>query len=247
MTISTVKSCQSTFSTPPNNHNLPQYKLQWRQGQLLVRLCENSKQSFLPSLASHNELVSCLKHSPVKLVQIDARLGKLAIKSLINACEQAKKPVFLRQIGQKRQGRQIKLSWYMQLINRIVAFLLLMLLSPVLFALGIIQMYVYSPSAIFAEECYVGSRGRVFQALRFRTTAVNNDTCTTSLGHLLCKYQLDKLPQLLNILRGEMSLLKPCSLSLSDVVRISIEEEKEESHLTVLPWNDLESGFAAEA
>ncbi len=240
MTISTLKNCQSSFPTQPSNPQVPQYKLQWRQGQLLVRLTENSKQSFLPSLASQNELVRCLQHSPVRLVRIDATLGILALKSWINACEQAHKPVFLRQIGQKRQ---IKLSWYIQLINSIVALLLLMLLSPVLFALVIVQRYVYSPSAIFSREWCVGSQGRVFQALQFRTTEVNNDTCTTSFGHLLRKYGLDKLPQLLNILRGEMSLLGLRALSLSDVVSLGCQEQKNRSALS---WNDLNE-YVAEA
>ena len=229
MTISTGESCQSSSTTQQPNHHLPQYNLQWRQGQLLVRLSENSRQPFLPSLANQNELVRCLKHSPVRLVRIDATLGKSALKSWINACEQAKKPVFLRQtVGQKLQGRQIKLSWYVQLINWIVALLLLILLSPVLFALVIIQMYVYSPSEIFSGEWYVGSRGRVFQALRFRTTEVNNDTCTTLLGHLLCKYKLHKLPQLFNILKGQ-----PRAWNLSDFVGQSLEEGR---NLNALSW-----------
>jgi len=238
MTISTGEICQSSSTTQQPNHHLPQYNLQWRQGQLLVKLSENSRQPFLPSLASQNELVRCLKHSPVRLVRIDATLGKSALKSWINACEQAKKPVFLRQtVGQKLQGTQVKLSWYVQLINWIVALLLLILLSPVLFALVIIQMYVYSPSAIFSGEWYVGSRGRVFQALRFRTTEVNNDTCTTLLGHLLCKYKLDKLPQLIDILRGQ-----PRAWNLSDVVGRNLEEGR---NLNALSWMIYSNGQEA--
>lgn len=248
MTISTLKSCQIAFPHQQPGNHLSQCQLQWRQGQLLVKPSGNSQQLYLRSLDNQQELVQCLKNSPVRLVQIDAKLGHLALKSWFKACQQAKKPVFVRQtVDKERQAKQLKLNWYVQLIDLIVAFLLLILLSPVMLAIVILQMYVYSPKAIFSGECCIGSRGKLFQALRFRTKESNSDTCTTFLGYWLCKYRLDKLPQLLNILRGEMSLLKPGTVSLSDVVGVSIKEQEEETHLTSLPWNDLEGGFVAEA
>lgn len=246
MTSSTLENCQISSPTQqqPGNH-LSQCQLQWRQGQLLVKRSHNSQQLYLSSLDSQQKLVQCLKHSPVKLVRIDATLGHTALKLWFNACEQAKKPVFLRQsVEQQRDKGQIQLSWYIQLIDWIATFILLMLLSPVMLAVAILQVYVYSPTSIFSKEYCVGSRGKIFQALRFRTTEVNNDTRTTFLGHWLCKYQLDKLPQLLNILRRDMSLFASHSLMLSDVVVRSSEAER---HTKSLPCNHLVNGLIAES
>lgn len=220
-----------------------QCRLQWRQGQLLVRLSQDLKQPYLPLLENQQWLVRCLKHSPVRLVRIDATLGEAELKRWANACKQAKKPVFLKGTAAQKL-RQSKLRWGVKLIDWIAALLLLMVLSPVMLAIVLLQIYLSSPRAIFSREWRVGARGKLFQALRFRTTEIKNDSRTTLLGHWMCKYSLDKLPQLFNILGGEMSLLGPRSLDLSDAVRLSREERKP---LKVVPWNGLAGGFVAEA
>lgn len=245
MTTSTLKIQQKSFSTQQQSeHNSPQYKLQWRQGQLLVRRSETTKQLDLRSIDNQQELVKCLKHSPVKLVRLDATLGEATLKSWIKACEEANKPVFLWQTAaQKQQSKSIKLNGNVKMLDLTVSFLLLLLLSPVIFAVAVLQSYVYSPKAIFTKEWCVGSRGKLFQAFRFRTTEVNNDTCTTTLGYLLDKYKLDKLPQLINILRGEMSLFGHHPLKLADAVGQSFEEGKK---LNTLSWHNLTSDFVAE-
>jgi hypothetical protein len=224
-----------------SDNNSPQYKLHWRQGQLFVRR-EASEQLYMRSRESQQELVKCLKHSPVRLVRLDATLGNAALNSWVKACEEANKPVFLWQTVDEKQHKPIKLSRNVKMIDLIGSFLLLMLLSPVLFAVGVLQSYVYSPKSIFTREWCVGVQGRLFQTFRFRTTEVNNDTCTTVLGNWLCKYKLDQLPQLINILRGEMSLIEHCQLKLADAVGRSLEEE----NLNALSWHNLASGFVTE-
>jgi lipopolysaccharide/colanic/teichoic acid biosynthesis glycosyltransferase len=244
-----MKSCtariqQKSFPTPQSNNNSPEYKLQWRQGQLFVKRSEASLQLYMRSVESQQELVKCLKHSPVRLVRLDTTLGEAALKSWVKACEEAKKPVFLWQtVEQKQQRKPIKLSWNVKIIDLIVSFFLLILLSPVILTVAVLQSYVYSLKSIFTKEWCVGSRGKLFQALRFRTTEVNNDTCTTALGEWLCKYQLDKLPQLLNILRGEMSLFGSPTLNLSEAVELGSEEKR---HSSVLSWEKLTDGYVTE-
>lgn len=222
---------------------LPPCELQWRQGQLLVRLSQNLQQLYLPSLESQQWLVQCLKHSPVQMVCIDTNLGEAALKHWANACKQAKKPVFLRRtVAQKWQEKSSKFSWFIKLIDWIAAFLLLMVLSPIMLAVIVLQMYVYSPSSIFSREWRVGARGKLFQSLGFRTTDVDQDSRTTPLGHWISKYNMDKLPQLFNILRGEMSLLGQRPANLCDAVGITLGEQR---HLKSLPKNDLVVGLVA--
>jgi hypothetical protein len=243
MTSSTKAPLQSYFTCkqPRDNHS-PQYRLQWRQGQLLVRLAQDVKQpylpslSYLPSLENDQWLVSCLKQSPVELVCVDAALGEAELQRWADACEQANKPVFLRgaiakkmpkprQSGlSRRDKRLIALSWWVKrLIDWMAALLLLIVLSPVMLVV-VALMYVYSRGEIFSRRWHVGARGKLFRIFRFRTKAVTvDDPRTTPLGRWMCRYSLDELPRLFNVLRGEMSLLGPRPWSLHDVMRFSPE------------------------
>lgn len=227
MTSSIISAQQFDFTCQQqrDNHS-PQCRLQWRQGQLLVRLSQGDiKQPDLALLEDEPRLVQCLQHSPVQLVRIDPTLGEAVLKRWADACEQAKKPVFLwGSVAQTLKGKQSQLPWYlMRLIDAIAALVLLILLSPVMLAIGVL-MYLYSPEAIISLKWQVGTRGKLFRALKFRTTPVNNDSRTTLLGRWMYKYSLDELPQLINVLRGQTSLVGTRSLTLSEAVRLSLKE-----------------------
>jgi hypothetical protein len=227
MTSSTSTPLQSylTCKKPRDNHS-PQCLLQWRQGQLLVRRSQDVKQPYLPSMDNDPWLVSCLQHSRVQLVCVDAALGEAEVQRWADACEQANKPVFLRGAIAKKmpKPRPMDLScWAKCLIDWMVALLLLIVLSPVMLAV-VALMYVYSRGDIFSLTWHVGARGKLFRVFRFRTKAVTVDAPrTTPLASLICKYSLDELPRLFNVLRGEMSLLGPRPWSLHEVMRFSPE------------------------
>ena len=61
---------------------------------------------------------------------------------------------------------------------------------------------------VFSRHRRIGPNGRPFDYLKFRTVAIDSDEIprTTMLGGYLCYTQMDELPTLLNILKGEMSL-----------------------------------------
>jgi hypothetical protein len=71
----------------------------------------------------------------------------------------------------------------------------------------------------FFRQVRVGIAGRPFEILKFRTMKVNDDSATqwtvddddrvTAAGKVLRPSHLDELPQLINVLRGEMSLVGP--------------------------------------
>lgn len=95
----------------------------------------------------------------------------------------------------------------------------LILLLPVFF---IISVFVIADSKgpVFFKQNRVGMNGKDFKLYKFRTMFVNNndkvqitvgsrDSRITKRGYWLRKYKLDELPQLINILRGEMSFVGP--------------------------------------
>ncbi len=102
----------------------------------------------------------------------------------------------------------------------ILATILLMFSSP-LMALIAIGVKVSSPGPIFYRQNRVGWNGREFTMLKFRSMPVEAerdsgpvwasklDNRPTHFGSFLRKTSLDELPQLFNVLRGEMSLIGP--------------------------------------
>ncbi len=245
MTISEIPTIPtySPLAQKQPEHQSPRYTLKWRQGQLLVSLKQRDKQLYLPSLESEQWLVECLKHSPVRLVRIELKLGEATLKSWADACEQANKPVFLRlPAAYELPNKRCLRSWWLKrLIDWSAAALLLLVLSPVILGL-VCLMCVQLPQPIFYQQWCVGERGKLFRLLKFRTMVVSARTLNrqlagnqeslpkredaprlTTLGRWLHKYSLDELPQLLNVLRGEMSLVGPRPWNLQDAVRINLE------------------------
>jgi lipopolysaccharide/colanic/teichoic acid biosynthesis glycosyltransferase len=103
-----------------------------------------------------------------------------------------------------------------RLIDFFAAFLGLLLLWPVLFVVTIIGMFD-TGSPIFAQE-RVGRNKKPFKLIKFRTMSIETQSVAshlastvsiTKLGAFLRKSKLDELPQLLNVLKGEMSLVGP--------------------------------------
>lgn len=95
---------------------------------------------------------------------------------------------------------------------------LLLLGAPVLLWTAL-AVKISSPGPVFYRQERVGRGGRLFQIWKFRTMAVSasagpsvtaqDDPRITPLGRHLRSWKLDELPQLFNVLRGEMSLVGP--------------------------------------
>ena len=104
--------------------------------------------------------------------------------------------------------------------DRIVAFLsLVILFIPILIISFMVKLTSKGP--VFYKQTRVGMDQKTFEILKFRTMRVDaekengpqwakaNDSRCTSIGRWLRKKSVDELPQLINVLKGEMSLVGP--------------------------------------
>lgn len=93
------------------------------------------------------------------------------------------------------------------------------ILLPLFIAIAI-WIKIDSPGTIFFRQVRIGRFGREFKIYKFRTMiqgaeklgkqiTIANDRRVTSSGRFLRKYKLDELPQLFNVIKGEMSLVGP--------------------------------------
>ena len=116
------------------------------------------------------------------------------------------------------------------LADRLLALLLVILASPVLIAIALMIRYDSRGPALFTQN-RVGEGGRIFRMFKFRSMVVDAearlsdfakddegngilfkiraDPRITRVGTMLRRFSLDELPQLFNVLRGEMSLVGP--------------------------------------
>lgn len=130
------------------------------------------------------------------------------------------------------------------MVDYVGALLGLIALSPLFLAI-IIIMKRTDPGPIIHRRRVVGVGGKEFDAFKFRTMVVNadevlqellandpearaeyethyklkNDPRITRIGHFLRKTSIDELPQLVNVLRGEMSLVGPRMITPAEVQR----------------------------
>lgn len=106
-----------------------------------------------------------------------------------------------------------------RLLDGVAAGVGLLLLSPVFLIIAIL-IKLDSPGPVFYRAERVGEGGELFHLFKFRSMVaganragpgitVAGDNRITPVGRVLRNYKLDELPQLLNVLRGEMSLVGP--------------------------------------
>ncbi len=104
--------------------------------------------------------------------------------------------------------------------DRILAFIILCVISP-LFLMIAIAVKLSSRGPVFYRQKRVGWNGREFEMLKFRSMPVNteaasgpvwakqNENRATTIGNFLRKTSLDELPQFINVLFGDMSIVGP--------------------------------------
>ncbi len=127
-------------------------------------------------------------------------------------------------------------------VDWVGAFVGLLLLTPVILLIMLL-IHLDSPGPVLFHQLRRGYGGRLFRLLKFRTMSVDaeqrltdlegsnesaggvlfklrDDPRVTRVGRILRRYSLDELPQLINVLWGEMSLVGPRPLQLRDSDRL---------------------------
>jgi sugar transferase (PEP-CTERM system associated) len=111
------------------------------------------------------------------------------------------------------------LVWVKRMIDVVVSLITLVVCVP-LFALAALAIYIESGSPILFRQERTGLRGKTFRMLKFRSMrnnaeadgpqwASDGDRRITRVGKWLRKSRIDELPQAINVLRGEMSIVGP--------------------------------------
>lgn len=105
-----------------------------------------------------------------------------------------------------------------RIFDIIFSLIAIVALLPLWLVVGV-WIAVSSPGGVFFKQRRTGYRGREFDLLKFRSMYVNKnadseqatkgDPRITRVGQILRKSSLDELPQLLNVLKGDMSIIGP--------------------------------------
>src|SRR6266704_291488 len=118
----------------------------------------------------------------------------------------------------------------------ILSLLGLIVLAPV-FAAAAVAIRIESAGPMFYRGVRAGRYGKAFRIFKFRTmvegadkiggpSSSADDPRITRVGNFLRRYKLDELPQLLNVVKGEMSLVGPRPEVLQEVLLYTEEEKR---------------------
>lgn len=128
------------------------------------------------------------------------------------------------------------MTWYhphiKSVLDKIIAVLLLVLLFPLLVLISVLIIIFYSRSPFFIQN-RPGKDSKIFRLIKFRTMNeakdgngrfLSDDQRITPFGQWLRRTSLDEIPQLINVLKSEMSLIGPRPL-LEEYLSLYNEEQ----------------------
>jgi lipopolysaccharide/colanic/teichoic acid biosynthesis glycosyltransferase len=176
-----------------------------------------------------------------RVIHVATEVGEAKLKRLADIYQSSGKAVFLK-LPHADELPQINkaIAWNIKrVIDWLSALVILLILSPIMLVLASIIAGTSSGS-IFFHQWRVGENGKLFRIIKFRTMITDadklhhlvmtgqtglhkceDDPRITPVGRWMRKYSLDELPQLFNVLRGEMSLVGPRPWALYDALRIN--------------------------
>jgi exopolysaccharide biosynthesis polyprenyl glycosylphosphotransferase len=183
------------------------------------------------SRAGHEELLHCIRVCRNEGVAVDVVPRLFEFLDGVRALDQVG-GLPLLSIGTPHLTRSSQVA--KRTLDVIVSTLLLVFLAPMIAAIAL-AIKLESPGPVFFRQSRPGRGQKSFDMLKFRSmytdtsvrvnddgvmVKVREDPRTTRVGRFLRRFSLDELPQLLNVVRGEMSLVGPRPLVLEESVAL---------------------------
>ena len=150
--------------------------------------------------------------------------------------------------------------WIKRLVDILISAIFLILAAPLLVIVGT-AIRLESPGPAIYRQKRVGVRGREFEILKFRSMGVDaesqhgaqwaavEDPRVTRLGRFVRRYRIDELPQVINVLRGEMSFVgpRPERPEFVDSLRqqISFYDERHSARPGITGWAQISYPYGA--
>lgn len=143
-------------------------------------------------------------------------------------------------LGSYRRGISFEEKLIKRLMDIVISIVLLIICSPILL-LAMIAIKLDDGGKVIFKQNRATINGRVFDVYKLRTmkpgsgyqVAQENDERITKVGRILRKYRIDELPQFINVLKGDMSIVGPRPESLAYVYRYCNEMPEYELRLRV--------------
>ena len=145
-------------------------------------------------------------------------------------------------------------AWYLfwkRLTDIVLSTIALICFSPIFLVVWIMSLFGENKGPLFFKQTRIGKNGRPFKIYKFRSMIVNADEIlhanselyqkyvdnnyklepeedprVTKLGHWLRKTSIDEIPQFINILRGEMSIIGPRPVGKEELVEYGDRVDK---------------------
>lgn len=123
---------------------------------------------------------------------------------------------------------------FKSIFDKLLAAIIILITSPV-FILLIILFYFSQEKKVFFTQKRPGKNGKVFQLIKFKTMKDTEDSNgnllpdhlrLTRIGSMVRSLSLDELPQLINVLKGDMSLIGPRPLLVKYLDRYTTEQAR---------------------
>jgi lipopolysaccharide/colanic/teichoic acid biosynthesis glycosyltransferase len=189
------------------NSMMSSYKLRWRKRFLVVKKAEAGQKTAL--CLSNDRLYDCVQHSSARAIKLDLDLDYDNLLIWAEAGLAAGKSVYASlpaalNLPQSLSARKWGIK---RILDRLAALLLTLLLGIPALTVALLVKRTTKES-LLVREWHLGERGRLFQTIHFRTRDRQGNWLR--YGEWMHQFKLNRLPKLLNVLRGEMSLVGAC-------------------------------------
>ena len=126
-----------------------------------------------------------------------------------------------------------------RLIDIIFSLIILIFVFPIVYVICGLIIKITSKGPIIFVQTRVGKDGKPFRIYKFRTMYLNydeeHDDDIIPFGHIMRKTHVDEIPQVINVLKNDMSLVGPRPHTLKDTEDFSMKNDKYNERLAMKP------------